>query len=330
MGGYCDWRDGDVTNDVLGIYLSEIKTIQRITLAEEQRLFELVLRGREASVSRDDEQVQTKIIAEGLEAEQKLVTAHLPMVVSLIKRFDQGASGEVLQDLVQAGNLGLVHAAKKFDPTRNARFSTCANWWIFKFVMDEYRYNKSPMRIPDSSMKKIRLKNKLWNGLLAELGREPTFYEIRDALARHHQMADNSEATKYLQMIYAAEDEVVSLDLPVGQDMATSLGDLIEERRFKGPEMMIDDLLLSEDIIKVLETLTEREKTVLTMLSGLKGIVSTHEEIAAELEINGRPDHRTEKVRVIEKSAIRKLRHPTRSRELRVYNELPSVGYDIG
>lgn len=310
------WTSEDVTSDLLGIYLSEIRTIRRLTRAEEERLVQVVLEGREAAVLPENGQYRQDSIARGLKAEQELVNAHLPLVVSLVKLLNRGAPGIDLKDLIQAGNLGLVYAAKRFDPERNARFSTCASWWIFKFVNDEYRHNKYLISMSDSAYRRVRSKNKLWLHFVQENGREPTFNELRDYLVQRHGFADCSEATIFLQQIFAIEDEIVSLDLPVGKDQDTTLGDFIEERRFKGPDMLLEDLVLSEEIIEVLETLTDKEQTVITMLCGLKGLASTYEEIADKLGMTGREDHRIQKVKSIELSAFRKLRHPSRSRKL--------------
>jgi len=334
-----DWDDPVVTSDPVRMYLHEIGRTPLLSADEEIALATAIREGKEAarklkSDAVDPETRDALILVQqrGLAAEQRLAQANLRLVVSVAKRYV--GRGMSFLDLIQEGNLGLLRAVEKFDPTLGYKFSTYATWWIrqaiSRSIADQARTIRIPVHMVESINRQIRVQRRLTQ----ELGREPTAEEIAlemdflaeedrrtieeallaghaldPALNRRLQMAANK-----VRRIMRIAQEPMSLETPVGAEENSSLGDFIEDDSLPGPADQASRHLLKEQMNEILSGLTDRERRVLEMRFGLRdGTARTLEEVGQEFGVT------RERIRQIEAKALRKLRHPLRSRKLRDY-----------
>jgi RNA polymerase primary sigma factor len=247
----------------------------------------------------------TNVKVEAAEAQQRLTEANLRLVVSVAKKYI--GRGMSLLDLIQEGNIGLIRAVEKFDYRRGFKFSTYATWWIrqaiTRAISDQARTIRIPVHMVETINKLIRTSRRL----LQELGREPTADEIA---------AELQVLPDRVREIIKVSQEPVSLETPVGEEDDSHLGDFIEDRMLATPPDSAAQQLLKEQVAEVLGSLTLREKKVLQLRFGLEdGRSRTLEEVGQEFAVT------RERIRQIEAKALRKLRHPSRSRKLKDYLE---------
>ena len=278
--------EGVSIEDPVRMYLKEIGKVPLLSAEEE---IELALR-----MEQGDE-----------EAKKKLAEANLRLVVSIAKRYV--GRGMLFLDLIQEGNLGLIKAVEKFDYRKGFKFSTYATWWIrqaiTRAIADQARTIRIPVHMVETINKLIRVSRQL----LQELGREPTPEEIAEEMKM---------PVERVREILKISQEPVSLETPIGEEEDSHLGDFIQDDNVPVPVDAAAYTLLREQLEEVLDTLTDREKKVLSLRFGLEdGRGRTLEELGKEFNVT------RERIRQIEAKALRKLRHPTRSRKLRDYLE---------
>jgi RNA polymerase primary sigma factor len=266
------------------MFLKEIGKIQLLSLEEEADLAERMVNGDK-------------------KAKQKLVESNLRLVVSIAKRYI--GRGMHFLDLIQEGNLGLIKAVDKFDPSKGYKFSTYATWWIrqaiTRAIADQARTIRIPVHMVETINKLIRVSRQL----LQELGRDPKPEEI----AKEMDMTED----KVREIMKIAQDPV-SLETPIGEEEDSHLGDFIPDDHAPAPAEAAAYSLLKEQIEEVLGSLNEREQKVLKLRFGLEdGRARTLEEVGKEFDVT------RERIRQIEAKALRKLRHPSRSKKLRDY-----------
>ena len=260
--------------------------------------------GKVPLLSADEEVELAKRLAEGdEEAETRLAEANLRLVVSIAKRYV--GRGMLFLDLIQEGNLGLIKAVDKFDYHKGFKFSTYATWWIrqaiTRAIADQARTIRIPVHMVETINKLIRVSRQL----LQELGREPTPEEIA---------AELDMPVERVREILKISQEPVSLETPIGEEEDSHLGDFIQDDNVPVPAEAAAQTLLKEQLDEVLDTLTEREQKVLRLRFGMNdGRARTLEEVGKEFDVT------RERIRQIEAKALRKLRHPSRSRKLRDY-----------
>ncbi len=271
------------STDSVKTYLREIGSIELLTAEEERELAKRVAEGDES-------------------ARNALVEPNLRLVVSIAKRYV--GRGLPFLDLIQEGNLGLMKAVEKFDYTRGYKFSTYATWWIRQSVSRAIADQARTIRIPVHMVETINKINRTSRMLLHTLGHEPTPEEIASELSMNPQRVRD---------VMKMSQEPVSLDMPIGEEEDGSLGDFIKDNESPDPEQIVSQHMLKEEIQEVLEKLTPREAEVVRMRFGLlpDGRVRTLEETGAHFGVT------RERVRQIEAKALRKLRHPVRSKHLR-------------
>ena len=272
--------DGISIEDPVRMYLKEIGKVPLLSAEEEIEL--------------------AKRMAEGDEdAKKRLAEANLRLVVSIAKRYV--GRGMLFLDLIQEGNLGLIKAVEKFDYQKGFKFSTYATWWIrqaiTRAIADQARTIRIPVHMVETINKLIRVSRQL----LQELGREPLPEEIAEELDR-------------VREILKISQEPVSLETPIGEEEDSHLGDFIQDDNVPVPAEAAAATLLKEQLGEVLDTLTDREQKVLRLRFGMNdGRARTLEEVGKEFDVT------RERIRQIEAKALRKLRHPSRSRKLRDY-----------
>ncbi|MBR5152558.1 MAG: RNA polymerase sigma factor RpoD [Clostridia bacterium] len=278
--------DGVSIDDPVRMYLKEIGKVDLLSSAEETEL--------------------AKKMAEGdKEAKRRLADANLRLVVSIAKRYV--GRGMLFLDLIQEGNLGLIKAVEKFDYTKGYKFSTYATWWIrqaiTRAIADQARTIRIPVHMVETINKLVRVSRQL----VQELGRDPLPEEIAREL--------NMPVDKVGEIMKIAQ-EPVSLETPIGEEEDSHLGDFIQDDDAPAPSDAATFTLLKEQLAEVLSTLTEREEKVLRLRFGLDdGRARTLEEVGKEFDVT------RERIRQIEAKALRKLRHPSRSRKLKDYLE---------
>lgn len=278
--------DGVSIEDPVRMYLKEIGKVPLLTAEEEIELAKRMEEGDE-------------------EAKKKLAEANLRLVVSIAKRYV--GRGMLFLDLIQEGNLGLIKAVEKFDYRKGYKFSTYATWWIrqaiTRAIADQARTIRIPVHMVETINKLIRVSRQL----LQELGREPLPEEIAKEM-------DISE--ERVREILKISQEPVSLETPIGEEEDSHLGDFIQDDNVPVPADAAAFTMLHEQLEEVLGTLTEREQKVLRLRFGLlDGRARTLEEVGKEFNVT------RERIRQIEAKALRKLRHPSRSRKLKEYLE---------
>lgn len=262
--------------------------------------------GRIPLLSSEEEIELAKRMEEGdEEAKKKLSEANLRLTVSIAKRY----SGRGMQflDLIQEGNLGLIKAVEKFDYRKGYKFSTYATWWIRQSITRAIADQARTIRIPVHMVETMNRVNRTSRRMLQEYGREPTPEEIAEAM--------NLPVERVLE-ISKISQEPVSLETPIGEEEDSHLGDFIQDEHIPVPADEAAHTLLREQLEKVMDTLSEREQKVLALRFGLEdGKPHTLEEVGREFQVT------RERIRQIEAKALRKLRHPTRSRKLRDFLE---------
>ena len=262
--------------------------------------------GKVPLLSADEEIILAQKMAEGdEEAKRRLSEANLRLVVSIAKRYV--GRGMLFLDLIQEGNLGLIRAVEKFDYKKGFKFSTYATWWIrqaiTRAIADQARTIRIPVHMVETINKLVRVSRQL----LQELGRDPTLEE----LANEMQMP-----VEKVREIIKISQEPVSLETPIGEEEDSHLGDFIPDDDIPAPADAAAFTLLKEQLMEVLDTLTEREEKVLKLRFGLDdGRARTLEEVGKEFNVT------RERIRQIEAKALRKLRHPSRSKKLKDYLE---------
>ena len=276
--------DGISIEDPVRMYLKEIGKVPLLSAEEEIELAKRMENGDQ-------------------EAKKRLAEANLRLVVSIAKRYV--GRGMLFLDLIQEGNLGLIKAVEKFDYRKGYKFSTYATWWIrqaiTRAIADQARTIRIPVHMVETINKLIRVSRQL----LQELGREPTPEEISEELGM---------PVDRVREILKISQEPVSLETPIGEEEDSHLGDFIQDDNVPVPAEAASFTLLREQLVEVLGTLTEREQKVLRLRFGLDdGRARTLEEVGKEFNVT------RERIRQIEAKALRKLRHPSRSRKLKDY-----------
>ncbi len=272
--------------DPVKMYLKEIGKVDLLTREEEVELAKRVEQG--------DEQ-----------AKRELSEANLRLVVSIAKKYI--GRGMSFLDLIQEGNLGLIKAVEKFDYTKGYKFSTYATWWIRQSITRAIADQGRTIRIPVHMIENINKLVRIQRQLLQELGREPLPEEIAEVM--------NLEVDKVSDMMKIAQ-KPISLETPIGEEEDSQLGDFIEDNQIETPVDATTHVMLKEQLFEVLESLTPREQEVLKLRFGLvDGKIRTLEEVGQVFDVT------RERIRQIEAKALRKLRHPSRSKKLRDYLE---------
>jgi len=282
------------------MYLREIGRVPLLTAEEEVRLAQRMERGKAEQLKANPHR---RYIEDGEEAQRRLTEANLRLVVSVAKKYI--GRGMSLLDLIQEGNIGLIRAVEKFDYTKGYKFSTYATWWIRQAITRAIADQARTIRIPVHMVETINRLIRISRRLLQELGREPTSEEIAT------QMEISPEKVRE---IIKVSQEPVSLETPIGEEEDSHLGDFIEDHTALAPAEAASHQLLKEQVEDVLDSLTERERKVLQLRFGLDdGRSRTLEEVGKEFHVT------RERIRQIEAKALRKLRHPSRSRKLKDY-----------
>ena len=274
--------DGLPLDDPVRMYLKEIGKVDLLSMDEEIKLAERILDGDE-------------------KAKKRLSEANLRLVVSIAKRYV--GRGMLFLDLIQEGNLGLIKAVEKFDYTKGFKFSTYATWWIrqaiTRAIADQSRTIRIPVHMVETINKVIRVSSQL----LQELGHDPSPEEIAEEM--------NMPVNKVREILKIAQ-EPVSLETPIGEEEDSHLGDFIPDNDAPEPSEVASFSLLKEQLVEVLITLTPREEKVLRLRFGIEdGRTRTLEEVGKEFNVT------RERIRQIEAKALRKLRHPSRSKKLK-------------
>ncbi len=335
-----DLSELNLALDPVRMYLREIGQHPLLTAEQEVALAKRIRAGKEAQEKLESGEVTDpkerkkleELVHDGKEAEKQLAQSNLRLVVSVAKRYI--GRGLNFQDLIQEGNVGLLRAVEKFDHTLGFKFSTYATWWIrqaiSRAIADQARTIRIPVHMVETINRQIRTQRRLQQ----ELGREPTAEEIalemeflepeqaeaiREALAEEKPLDPElkralDRAAAKVQRIQRISREPISLDTPVGNEENSYLGDFIEDESMPGPVDTASRRLLKEQMSEILEGLSERERRVLIMRFGLEdGMSRTLEDVGKEFNVT------RERVRQIEAKALRKLRHPLRSRKIRDY-----------
>lgn len=280
-------QEGIVIDDPVRMYLKEIGKIPLLAPEREMYLAEQISLGNK-------------------QAKDELVVANLRLVVSIAKR--HVGKGMYFLDLIQEGNLGLMKAVEKFDYRKGYKFSTYATWWIRQAITRAIADQARTIRIPVHMVETIHKVSRMARTLLQEFGREPTTEEIAVRL--------NMSSEKVREIMKIAQDPV-SLETPIGEEEDSHLGDFVEDTDSPSPSETASYSLLREQLDAVLDTLTSREKEVIRLRFGLDdGRTRTLEEVGRQFRIT------RERIRQIEAKALRKLRHPSRSKTLKDYLDL--------
>ena len=317
--------DGVSVEDPVRMYLKEIGKVPLLSAEEEielakkmeagsvaeEKISLLKTRMEESEEDAEKDEIKAEIkelqkeVDWGDDAKKRLAEANLRLVVSIAKRYV--GRGMLFLDLIQEGNLGLIKAVEKFDYRKGYKFSTYATWWIrqaiTRAIADQARTIRIPVHMVETINKLIRVSRQL----LQELGREPSPEEIA---------AEMNMPVDRVREILKISQEPVSLETPIGEEEDSHLGDFIKDDNVPVPADAAAFTLLKEQLEEVLGTLTEREQKVLTLRFGLEdGRARTLEEVGKEFNVT------RERIRQIEAKALRKLRHPSRSRKLKDYLE---------
>ena len=270
-------------NDPVKMYLKEIGRVELLAPSEEPEIAKRIQEGDE-------------------EAKKKLIAANLRLVVSIAKKYV--GRGMLFLDLIQEGNMGLAKAVEKFDYTKGFKFSTYATWWIRQAITRAIADQARTIRIPVHMVETINKLTRIQRQLVQDLGRDPSAEEIAAKM-------ENITPEKVREIQKIALDPV-SLETPIGEEDDSHLGDFIEDKDAMSPDEYANNQLLKDEINMVLQGLTEREEKVLRLRFGLyDGRTRTLEEVGKEFNVT------RERIRQIEAKALRKLKHPTRSKRLK-------------
>ena len=328
----------DIGGDPVQIYLREIGRVPLLTPEEEQELALKIQRGRRAeqrlrkgNLSPLEKARLEAQVREGQIARRKLAQANLRLVVSIAKKYI--GRGLSFLDLIQEGNLGLLKAVDRFDPRKGYRFSTYATWWIRQAITRAIADQARTIRIPVHMVENIHRHIQAYRTLMQQLGREPTLEELAlemglveppEDAERIKELIRNGKplppplqrklrrAAAKVRSIIRAAQEPMSLEMPIGLDEDSYLGDFIEDTSMPAPTDEASKEILREELERVLSTLTKKEREVLELRFGLKdGRPRTLEEVGKHFGVT------RERIRQIEAKALRKLRHPIRSRRLK-------------
>ena len=300
-------------DDPVRMYLKEIGKVDLLTSEQEVALAQTMVAGQEAKAQLEEMEAEgvelpeearkemEQLIKAGERAKQSLAEANLRLVVSIAKRYV--GRGMLFLDLIQEGNLGLIKAVEKFDYTKGYKFSTYATWWIrqaiTRAIADQARTIRIPVHMVETINKVIRVSRQL----LQELGHDPSPEEISEEM--------NMPVDKVREILKIAQ-EPVSLETPIGEEEDSHLGDFIPDEDASEPSEAASFTLLKEQLVDVLSTLTPREEKVLKLRFGIEdGRTRTLEEVGKEFNVT------RERIRQIEAKALRKLRHPSRSKKLK-------------
>ncbi len=277
-----------ITDDNVKMYLKDIGSVPLLTPEEERNLAIMMSSENEADCQY---------------AKNRLSEANLRLVVSIAKKYV--GRGMQFLDLIQEGNLGLMKAVEKFDYTRGFKFSTYATWWIRQSITRAIADQARTIRIPVHMVETINKTNRVARSLLQELGREPSTAEIAEAMGLPE--------VKVAEILKIGQDPV-SLETPIGEEEDSHLGDFIEDSNATSPSDSAESKMLREQLLQVLNTLTPRENEVLRKRYGLDdNRPKTLEEVGKEFNVT------RERIRQIEAKALRKLRHPSRTKKLKDY-----------
>lgn len=273
-------------NDAVRMYLQDIGTIPLLTAEEEIDLSKRIENGDE-------------------EARQELREANLRLVVSIARKY-VGGNMDFL-DLIQEGNIGLMKAVDKYDWRKGFKFSTYATWWIRQAITRSIADQSRTIRVPVHMVEKINRISRCQKALLQKLGREPGTKELADELGISEEI---------VQELLLLSQEPVSMETPIGEEADSQLGDFIPDKEAESPSDATASSMLKEQLHEVLATLTTREQEVLKLRYGLEdGRPRTLEEVGAQFNVT------RERIRQIEAKALRKLRHPSKSKKLKDYLE---------
>jgi RNA polymerase sigma factor (sigma-70 family) len=288
------------TPDLLGLYLDEAGSFPLLTKADEMRLGQIIQDGQAAQAALDSgekliparRKELRKQVDDAAVATTEFINANLRLVVSVARRYQW--SGLPLGDLIQEGNLGLIHAVEKFDWRKGFKFSTYATWWIRQAIGRAVENTARTVRVPAHVGDEIRRARRLQGEMEVRLGRPPTLAELADSLGTTESIV--AELFRY-------DADPMSLDVAVGEDGDTSLGDLVVNRNAESPFEAVADSMLPEDVARFLGRLSDEERQVLSLRYGLdRGEPRTQGEVGQALQLTA------ERVRRIERDAIGKLR----------------------
>lgn len=277
-----DALEGVSLEDPVRMYLKEIGSVKLLSPEEEVELSKRAEAGDQ-------------------KAKDRIIEANLRLVVSIAKKYV--GRGIPFLDLIQEGNMGLIKAVEKFDYAKGFKFSTYATWWIRQSITRGIADKGKTIRVPVHMVETINKTLRMSRNLLQELGREPTSEEIAERLGTTKQKVE--EALEISR-------DPVSMDSPIGEEEDSSLGDFIEDENMLSPSDSADYQMLKKELVNALDTLTDRERKVIELRFGLiDGQARTLEEVGKEFKVT------RERIRQIEAKALRKLRHPSRSRKLK-------------